>query len=447
MISRTTRILLDLEDVPKHFVNVLPHLEEPLAPPLDPSTGEPIGPEALTAIFPVECVKQEVAQEPRIPIPDEVREAYMQFGRPTPLQRAVRLEAALKTPARIYYKREDLSPTGSHKLNTALVQTFYARNEGVKRYATETGAGQWGSAVALACSYFGLQAMIYMVRISYEQKAARAVLMRAYGAEIVPSPSDRTEFGRKLNKEHPGHPGSLGIAISEALEDAVNTPDTKYTLGSVLNHVLLHQTVIGQETMAQLAQVEETPDAVIGCIGGGSNFAGIAYPFLADKKFKDIELLGVEPIACPSMTRGEFRYDFGDTAGMTPKIKMYTLGKDFTPPKIHAGGLRYHGVAPSISALIASGRVRPIAYDQVSVLESALFFAKHEGIIPAPETAHAVKAAIDLARNAKETSEEKVIVFNLSGHGHFDMAAYQALMAGQLESDVPIDLPTPSVAA
>jgi len=429
-----TRILLDIEETPTHYVNILPHLENPLPPPLNPATEEPIGPEALLALFPEECVKQEVAQEKRIMMPEEVREILIRSGRPTPLQRAVGLEQKLKTPCRIYYKREDVSPTGSHKLNTAIAQAYYAQREGTERLATETGAGQWGSAVALACSYFGIEAMIYMVRISFQQKQYRGILMRTYGAEIVPSPSDRTEFGRKINREQPDHPGTLGIAISEALEDTINNANTKYTLGSVLNFVLLHQTVIGQETMAQLAAAEETPDVMIGCVGGGSNFAGMTYPFLADDGFRDCKYLAVEPKACPSLTKGVYRYDFGDTAGMTPKLKMYTLGADFVPPKIHAGGLRYHGVAPTISALVQEGRITPCAYDQIEVLEAGALFAKTEGIIPAPESAHAIKATIDVALDAKKKNEERVIVFNLSGHGHFDMSAYGALLDGTLNS-------------
>ncbi|NHJ12932.1 MAG: TrpB-like pyridoxal phosphate-dependent enzyme [Candidatus Thorarchaeota archaeon] len=434
-LTRRSRILLDIDEVPTHYVNILPHLKEPLAPPLDPRTGEPIGPDALMAIFAAECVKQEVTMDKHVPIPEEVREGYMRYGRPTPLQRAVGLEEALNTPARIYYKREDVSPTGSHKLNTALAQAFYARNEGITRLATETGAGQWGSAVALSCAHFGLKAMVYMVRISYQQKAYRGIMMRSYGANIVPSPSDRTEFGRRINAESPDHPGTLGIAISEALEDTMANEDTKYTIGSVLNHVLLHQSVIGQEVVLQLERVDKVPDAIIGCVGGGSNFAGISYPFMADNRFTSTEFIAVEPTACPSMTKGEYKYDFGDTAGMTPLIKMHSLGRDFTPPPIHAGGLRYHGVAPSISALLNEGRISAIAYEQIEVLESALFFAKAEGVIPAPESAHAIKAAIDMARAAKSSGESPTIVFNLSGHGHFDMNAYGALMDGALVQD------------
>jgi tryptophan synthase beta chain len=310
--------------------------------------------------------------------------------------------------------------------------------------ATETGAGQWGSAVSLACAYFGLEAMVYMVRISYEQKQYRGTLMRTYGGKIVPSPSDLTEFGRKINLEQPDHPGTLGIAISEALEDTVNNENTKYTLGSVLNFVMLHQSVIGIETIAQFDSVDMIPDYVIGCVGGGSNFAGMAYPMMANDRFRDTKFIAAEPIACPSLTKGEYRYDFGDTAGLTPKLKMHTLGADFTPPKIHAGGLRYHGVAPTISALVLEGRITPLAFNQIDVLNAGVLFAKSEGIVPAPESAHAIKAAIDIALEAKEKKEQRTIVFNLSGHGHFDMAAYGALMAGTLNGDVPSEIPQPT---
>ena len=432
----TVRIQLDSEETPKNYLNILPHLKNPLPPPLNPATGEPVSPDMLMALFPVECVKQEVSPEKTIPIPEEVREILIRSGRPTPLQRAIGLERALKTPARIYFKREDISPTGSHKLNTAAAQVYYAQKEGIERIATETGAGQWGSAIALACAYFGLEAMIYMVRISYQQKQYRGTLMRTYGAEIVPSPSDRTEFGRKVNAENPEHPGTLGIAISEALEDTVKNDNTKYSLGSVLNFVMLHQSVIGQETIAQLDSIEETPDYIIGCVGGGSNFAGMAYPFFADDRFKDVEFIAAEPTACPSLTKGEYKYDSGDTAGMTPQLKMHSLGADFVPPKIHAGGLRYHGVAPTISALVLEGRIKPRAFNQIDALNAGVQFAKSEGIIPAPESAHAIKAAIDIALEAKKENKSRVIVFNLSGHGHFDMAAYKALMDGTLNGDV-----------
>ena len=435
------RVELDCEDTPTHYVNILPHLKNPLPPPLNPATGEPIGPEALMALFPVECVKQEVSMEKKIEIPWEVRGILMRSGRPSPLQRAIGLEEALKTPCRIYYKREDVSPTGSHKLNTAAAQAYYAQKEGVERLATETGAGQWGSAVALACAYFGMEAMVYMVRTSFEQKPYRGILMRTYGAEIVPSPSDRTEYGRKVRKESPDHPGTLGIAISEAIEDTVSNDNTKYTLGSVLNFVMLHQSVIGQELIAQLDSIEETPDYLIGCVGGGSNFAGMTYPFIAEERFRDVQCIAVEPKACPSLTEGEYRYDFGDTAGMTPKLKMHTLGADFTPPKIHAGGLRYHGVAPTISALVEEGRIKARAYEQLEVLEAGVLFARSEGVIPAPESAHAIKAAIDLALEGKEKRESRTIVFNLSGHGHFDMAAYGALLDGTLNGEPASNTP------
>ncbi|MCK5301851.1 MAG: TrpB-like pyridoxal phosphate-dependent enzyme [Candidatus Thorarchaeota archaeon] len=437
MTREHARILLGIDEIPKNFVNILPHLEQPLPPPLNPATNEPIEAEALMAIFPKECVMQEMCQDKTVSIPSEVREAFARFGRPTPIQRAFGLEAALKTTARIYYKREDVSPTGSHKLNTALTQSYFAAKEGVERYATETGAGQWGSAVSLASAYFGLQAMVYMVRISYQQKSYRGTMMRVYGADVVPSPSDRTKFGRSLLKEDPDHPGSLGIAITEALEDAMSREDTKYTLGSVLNHVLLHQTVIGQEAIMQMEIAEETPDYIVGCVGGGSNFAGLSFPFMIDERYKETKFIAVEPEACPTLSKGEYRYDFGDTGGMTPKLKMHTLGANFIPPKIHAGGLRYHGVAPVISALTLEGRIQPKAYDQVEVLDAGMLFAQTEGIIPAPETAHAIKATIDLATQAKRRGEEQVILFNFSGHGHFDMTAYSSLMDGTLESSSP----------
>ncbi len=437
MKHEKARIQLDVEDTPKEYLNILPHLKNPLPPPINPATEEPVSPDALMALFPKECVMQEVSSEKTITIPSEVREILMRSGRPTPIKRAFGLEQVLKTPCRIYYKREDVSPTGSHKLNTAAAQVYYAKKEGIERMATETGAGQWGSAVALACAYFDLEAMVYMVRISYEQKQYRGTLMRTYGAKIVPSPSDLTEFGRKVKKEKPDHPGTLGIAISEALEDTVSNENTKYTLGSVLNFVMLHQSVIGQEAIAQFDSVDETPDYVIGCVGGGSNFAGLAYPFMTDTRFRDTKFIAAEPTACPSLTKGEYRYDFGDTAGLTPKLKMYTLGADFTPPKIHAGGLRYHGVAPTISALVEEGRITPRAFNQIDVLEAGRLFAKSEGIVPAPESAHAIKATIDVALEAKKKNEQLTIVFNLSGHGHFDMAAYGALMDGTLNGDVP----------
>jgi tryptophan synthase beta chain len=441
MKNEKARILLDSEETPKSYLNILPHLKEPLPPPINPKTGEPVSPDALMALFPAECVKQEVSMDTTLPIPSEVREILMRSGRPTPLQRALGLERALKTSCRIYFKREDVSPTGSHKLNTAAAQAYYAKQEGIERMATETGAGQWGSAVSLACAYFGLEAMVYMVRISYQQKAYRSILMKTYGAKIVASPSDLTEYGRKINAENPDHPGTLGIAISEAIEDTVKNDNTKYTLGSVLNFVMLHQSVIGQEAITQLDSIDETPDQIIGCVGGGSNFAGLAYPFLADERFKETQFIAAEPTACPSLTKGKYEYDFGDTAGMTPKLKMHTLGANFTPPKIHAGGLRYHGAAPTMSMLVNEGRIIARAFDQVDVLNAGVLFAKSEGIVPAPESAHAIKAAIDVALEAKKKNESRVIVFNLSGHGHFDMTAYQALMDGTLNGNGPEGIP------
>lgn len=430
MKRNTTRILLDTEDMPRQYVNIVPYLKEPLPPPLNPANDEPLPPQALETIFPKECIRQEVSDKKRMDIPDEIRDGLIRYGRPSPLQRAIGLEKLLKTPAKIYYKREDVSPTGSHKLNTALAQAYYAQKEGVERLATETGAGQWGSAVALSCAHFGIEAMIYMVSVSYYQKKYRGTMMRCFGANVVPSPSDLTEYGRKLRAEQPDHPGTLGIAISEALEDTLSHENTKYTLGSVLNHVLLHQSVIGQETMAQFAQIDTTPDTIIGCVGGGSNFGGISIPFMADKQYNDTKFIAVEPTACPTLTKGEYRYDFGDTAGLTPKLKMHTLGADFTPPRIHAGGLRYHGVAPIISALVNEGRITAQSCEQIDALSSGLLFARAEGIVPAPESAHAIKVAIDEAISAKEMNEDRIILFNLSGHGHFDMEAYIALMSG-----------------
>ncbi len=432
MNKNTTRILLDIEDMPRQYVNILPYLKEPLSPPLNPATDEPLPPEALEMIFAKECIRQEISDKKRIDIPDEIREGLIRFGRPSPLQRAIGLEKFLKTPARIYYKREDVTPTGSHKLNTALAQAYYAQKEGVERLATETGAGQWGSAVALSCAHFGIEAMIYMVKVSYEQKKYRGTLMRSFGAKVVPSPSDLTEFGRKINAENPSHPGTLGIAISEALEDTLSNNSTKYTIGSVLNHVLLQQSVIGQEAMAQLQSVDADPDVIIGCVGGGSNFGGTVIPFIADSKYKDTKIIAAEPTACPSLTKGKYCYDFGDTAGLTPKVKMHSLGANFTPPQIHAGGLRYHGVAPIISALLNEGRISARAFEQTDILSAGLLFARTEGIIPAPESAHALKAAIDEAIQARKSKEEKVILVTLSGHGHFDMEAYAALMSGEL---------------
>ncbi len=430
-----TCVTLHQEELPRAWYNALSDLDRPLDPPLDPRTGEPIAPEALAALFPRACLEQEVATDRFIPIPEPVQEAYRRW-RPTPLRRAVALERALGTPARIYFKYEGGSPTGSHKANTALAQAYYNKVEGTRRLATETGAGQWGSALAFACATFGLRCTVYMVRTSYEGKPYRRALIRLFGAEIFPSPSDRTAAGRAVLERDPGSPGSLGIAISEAVEEALRGDGTKYALGSVLNHVLLHQTVIGLEAIRELELAGDWPDVVVGCVGGGSNFAGLAFPFFGEARAGRRplpRLLAVEPAACPTLTRGEYRYDFGDTARTTPLLKMHTLGADFVPPPLHAGGLRYHGMAPIVSRLVADGAVEAVAYDQADVFSSALLFARTEGIVPAPETAHAVHAAVELARRCAADGEEKVILIGFSGHGHFDMAAYEAALSGALQ--------------
>ncbi|NOX44257.1 MAG: TrpB-like pyridoxal phosphate-dependent enzyme, partial [Caldiserica bacterium] len=379
---------LPQEELPRRWYNVLVDLGGPLPPPLDPRTKEPLDPDALKALFATECVAQEVSTDRFIDIPDEVLEVY-RLWRPTPLFRAVNLERALDTPARIYYKYEGTSPTGSHKPNTAVAQAYYHKLEGTKRLTTETGAGQWGSALSFACHVFGLKCTVYMVRVSYEQKPYRRVMMGIYGAEVIPSPSDRTEAGRRILEENPDSTGSLGIAISEAIETALNDPGTKYSLGSVLNHVLLHQTVVGEEALLQLEMAGDYPDVVVGCVGGGSNFAGLMLPFLRDARSRGrgVEFVAVEPVACPTITRGEVRYDYGDTAEMTPLLRMHTLGHEFVPPPIHAGGLRYHGMAPIVTRLVEEGIVRAVALDQVHVFEGAVLFARAEGIVPAPESA------------------------------------------------------------
>ncbi len=429
-------INLDENEMPKQWYNILPDLPRPLPPPIDPSTRQPIDPAKLERIFAKELIRQELSPERWIPIPEEVRDAY-RIWRPTPLIRAERLEKFLKTPARIYYKWEGVSPPGSHKPNTAVAQAYYNMKEGIERLTTETGAGQWGSALSFACNLFGLKCSVYMVRISYEQKPARKVLMRTWGADVVPSPSDRTNFGRKLLQENPNHPGSLGIAISEALEDCVTHDNTRYSLGSVLNHVLMHQTIQGLEAKKQLEQVDEYPDIVAGCVGGGSSFSGLFWPFYYDlvsgKAPKPVKIIGTEPIACPTMTKGIYTYDFGDTAKMTPLLPMYTLGSDFVPPPIHAGGLRYHGDAPTLCLLLAEGKIEPRAYDQVSVFDAAVTFARTEGFLPGPEPSHTIKFVIDEALRCKATGEEKVILFNLCGHGHFDLSAYEAYFDGKLQ--------------
>jgi len=431
-----TKILLDENDIPKKWYNILPDMPTPLSPPLNPATKESIGPKDLSPLFPMELIKQEVSQERFIHIPDEIRDIYRMW-RPTPIYRAHHLEAALKTPAKIYYKYEGVSPAGSHKPNTAIAQAYYNMKEGIERLATETGAGQWGSALALATTYFDLKCTVYMVKISYQQKPYRKSLMHLWGADVVPSPSSTTEAGKKILSKDPKSPGSLGIAISEAVEDAATHENTHYSLGSVLNHVMLHQTVIGQEAKEQLASVEDYPDIIIASVGGGSNFAGISFPFLMDKLAgkKDIKVIAVEPTACPSLTGGEFRYDFGDTVGLTPLLKMYTMGHDYVPPAIHAGGLRYHGDSPIVSQLYADKVIDAVAYRQTEVFEAAVTFARSEGIVPAPESSHAIKCAIDKALECKKKGEKKTILFNLSGHGHFDMGAYDSYFSGKMSDE------------
>jgi len=428
-------INLSQKEMPTHYYNIIPDLPKPLDPPLHPGTKKPIGPDDLSAIFPMELIKQEMSQERFIEIPEEVRKAYMLY-RPSPLIRALALEKELGTPAKIYYKYEGVSPVGSHKLNTALAQAYYNKKEGIKRLTTETGAGQWGSAMSFACQHFGLESMVYMVKVSYDHKPYRKIMMKLFGADVVASPSNKTKSGQKYQAENANHPGSLGIAISEAVEDAVSRKDTNYCLGSVLNHVLLHQTIIGQEAQKQMEIGGDYPDIIIGCHGGGSNFAGISFPFLKDKldgKKPNLRAIAVEPASCATLTKGKFEYDFGDTAGLTPLLAMYTLGHDFIPSPIHAGGLRYHGASPIVSLLLKEGIIEAKNYDQVPVFEAAVQFAKNQGIIPAPESAHAIKAVFDEAEKCKKTGEAKVILFNLSGHGMFDMSAYDDFMSGKIK--------------
>jgi tryptophan synthase beta chain len=431
------------EEIPTSWVNLLADLPgDPPPPPLSPATGEPVGPADLAAIFPMAIIAQEVSTDPDIAIPEEVRDVY-RLWRPTPLLRARRLERELGTPAHIYYKYEGVSPAGSHKPNTAVAQAFYNSEAGIRKLVTETGAGQWGSALALACQLFGLECEVFMVGISYDQKPYRKAMIETWGGTVHRSPSDLTEAGRS-QAEH--HSGSLGIAISEAVEVAAGAEEVNYSLGSVLNHVCLHQTVIGQECIKQMELAEEVPDVVIGCVGGGSNFAGVAYPFLRRRIREGIEtrFVAAEPTACPTLTRGRYAYDFGDTVGMTPLMPMYTLGHDFVPPPVHAGGLRYHGDAPSLSALVKAELVEAKAIAQTAAFEAAVRFARCEGIIPGPEPAHAIRAVFDEAEAAKDAGEERVILFNLSGHGHFDMSAYTAYFAGELED---LEMPEEELAA
>ena len=434
VMTRRTKFTLDEDRIPRTWYNIAADLPVPPQPYLHPATLEPLGPDDLAPLFPMALIGQEVSADREIEIPEQVREAYTLY-RPSPLYRAHRLEAALDTPAHIYYKYEGVSPAGSHKPNTALAQAYYNKEQGVTRLATETGAGQWGSALAFAGAYFGLEVKVYMVRASYDQKPYRRILMETYGAEVVPSPSTTTNYGRKVLAETPDNPGSLGIAISEAVEDAATREDTKYSLGSVLNHVLLHQTVIGQEAIEQMGMAGESPDIIIGCTGGGSNFGGIAFPFLG-RNFRDgakHRIIAVEPEAAPSLTRGVYAYDYGDTAKMAPVAKMHTLGHDFIPEPIHAGGLRYHGMSPLVSLLKEHGHIEARSVHQRASFAAGVQFARAEGILPAPEPTHAIKVAIDEALAAREAGEARVILFNLCGHGHFDLSAYERYLNGSLE--------------
>ena len=432
-MHETVKYLLDEDRIPKHWYNLTADLPSPAPPVLHPGTKQPVGPDDLAPLFPMSLIAQEVSGEREIEIPAPVRDVYRQW-RPTPLFRARRLEKELDTPARIYYKYEGVSPAGSHKPNTAVAQAFYNKEAGVKRITTETGAGQWGSSLAFAGALFGIEIDVYMVRVSYDQKPYRRALMETYGARCVASPSNETQSGRAVLAQRADHPGSLGIAISEAVEMAAQRDDTKYALGSVLNHVLLHQTVIGQEAMAQLEMSGDDPDVLVGCTGGGSNFAGMVFPFLGQqlRGGKKRKIVAIEPAACPSLTRGRYAYDFGDTGHLTPLTKMHTLGSTFTPPGFHAGGLRYHGMAPLVSHIKQLGLIEAKAYHQLACFEAGVQFAKAEGILPAPEANHAVRGAIDEALEAKRDGKERVILFNLCGHGHFDMQAYIDYHAGKL---------------
>ncbi|MCW3975747.1 MAG: TrpB-like pyridoxal phosphate-dependent enzyme [Candidatus Bathyarchaeota archaeon] len=445
MVDKKRKILLDEEDIPKQWYCILPDLPKPMPPLIDPATKEP-GPGIVPQIFPKEILAQEMSQERWIDIPEEVREVY-RLWRPTPLIRAFGLEKALKTPAKIYYKNEGVSPPGSHKPNTAVAQAYYNMKEGKERLATETGAGQWGSALSFGCMTFDVECTVYMVRVSYDQKPYRRIMMELWNAEVHASPSNKTDAGRKILEEDPNNSGSLGIAISEAVEDALNHEEANYSIGSVFNHVLTHQTVIGQETKKQLELVDDYPDVIIGCIGGGSSFSGLMWPFYYDKVSgkapKDIKFIATEATACPSITRGEYAYDHGDTARLTPLVKMHTLGHDFIPPPIHSGGLRYHGIAPTLSVLNQAKILETRAYNQVEVFDAARLFIKSEGEIPAPEPTHAIKGVIDEALKCKKTGEEKTLLFLLCGHGHFDMKAYDDYLQGNLQ---PYEYPKEEVA-
>jgi tryptophan synthase beta chain len=427
------KVLLDESEMPTRWYNIIPDLPAPPPPPLHPATLQPVGPDDLAPLFPMALILQEVTGERYVDIPPEVLDVY-RLWRPSPLFRAHRLERALGTPARIYYKYEGVSPAGSHKPNTAVPQAFYNAQAGVKKLTTETGAGQWGTALAFACALFGLECEVWQVGASYDQKPYRRMMIEAFGAKVHRSPSELTQAGKVILAEQENHPGSLGIAISEAVEVAAQNPEVKYALGSVLNHVLLHQTIIGEEALLQFAKVGDTPDVVIGCTGGGSNFAGLAFPFLREKLAGKISpvLRGVEPTSCPSLTQGTYAYDFGDTAGMTPLLKMHTLGHGFVPAAIHAGGLRYHGMSPLVSHIYESGLMEAVALPQTECFAAAVQFARTEGILPAPESSHAIAEAVREAQEAKESGQEKSILIALSGHGHFDLAAYDAYLGGRM---------------
>lgn len=432
ILKDETKIILSEKEIPSAWYNILPDLPKPLDPLLSPQTMKPATPEELIPLFPPDLLMQEVSMDRWIDVPGEVIDVYRQY-RPTPMFRARRLEALLDTPAKIYYKYEGVSPAGSHKPNTAIPQAYYNKKAGTKRLATETGAGQWGSALALACQMMGLECTVYMVKASYEQKPYRKILMQTWGANVIPSPSDKTQSGRKVLEQDPNCPGSLGVAISEAVEDAATHEDSRYSLGSVLNHVLMHQTVIGLECQKQMEAVEEYPDVIYGCIGGGSSLGGIIMPYVKDKMAgKNIRLVAVEPTACPTLTKGIYAYDYGDGVGIGPVAKMYTLGHDFIPAPIHAGGLRYHGDSPLICSLYDQGVIEAMAVNQIPVFEAAIMFAHTEGLVPAPESAHAIRAVIDDAVRCKESGEKKTILFNLTGHGYFDMGAYEDYFAGKL---------------
>ncbi|HTZ40776.1 MAG TPA: TrpB-like pyridoxal phosphate-dependent enzyme, partial [Syntrophales bacterium] len=432
------KIMLNDAEIPRQWYNILPDMPSPMNPPLHPGTGKPVGPQDLAPVFPMNLIEQEVSTQQLITIPDEVLDKYLLY-RPTPLRRALNFEKALKAPVKIYYKDESVSPPGSHKPNTAIPQAYYNKVFGIKKLSTETGAGQWGSALAMACQMFGLELQVFMVRVSYNQKPYRRMMMSTWGAKCIPSPSEMTQAGRNILAQDPDCPGSLGIAISEAVEHAVTSKDCRYSLGSVLNHVLLHQTIIGLEAKKQFEKIGKYPDVVIGCAGGGSNFGGVSLPFVRDKiNGKKVHIIAAEPASCPTLTKGPFAYDFGDVAKMTPLLPMHTLGHDFIPEPIHAGGLRYHGMAPIVSHLVNLKLAEPRAYNQLDTFEAGVLFARTEGFIPAPETNHAIAAVVDEARRAKEEGKEKVILFNYSGHGIIDLSAYDAYLSGKLE---PYELP------